>query len=149
MANADAVADLVARTPNLRITIPDFARDAWEELRTAGKLPPSRAQIAHDHRADGVGHPVPNVVFKIPTGGGKTFLAVQSLSRIFGQYLSRNTGLVLWIVPNEAIYAQTLKHLSDRQHPYRGTFDRAAAGRVRILEKTDRLIAATWNSSYA
>jgi len=56
-----------------------------------------------------------------------------------GRYLNRNTGFVLWIVPNDAIYRQTLKGLKDRQHPYRQTLDRAAAGRVRILEKTDRL----------
>jgi type III restriction enzyme len=52
-----------------------------------------------------------------------------------GRYLDRNTGFVLWIVPNEAIYTQTLKHLKDRQHPYRQALDRAAAGRVRIMEK--------------
>ena len=58
-----------------------------------------------------------------------------------GRYLDRNTGFVLWIVPNEAIYSQTLRHLRDRQHPYRQALDRAAAGRVRVMEKTDRLDA--------
>lgn len=47
--------------------------------------------------------------------------------------------MVLWIVPNEAIYTQTLKALRDRDHSYRQTLDRAAAGRVRILEKGDTL----------
>ena len=56
-----------------------------------------------------------------------------------GQYLDCNTGFVLWIVPNEAIYSQTLRHLKDRQHPYRQALDRTAAGRVRVMEKTDRL----------
>src|SRR6266478_6245463 len=60
---------------------------------------------------------------------------------VFGRYLGRNTGFVLWIVPNEAIYSQTLRHLSDRQHPYRQALDRTAAGRVQILEKADRLDA--------
>ena len=57
-----------------------------------------------------------------------------------GRYLERNTGFVLWIVPNEAIYRQTLKHLKDREHPYRQAIDRAA-GRVRIMEKMGRLDA--------
>jgi type III restriction enzyme len=48
---------------------------------------------------------------------------------------------VLWIVPNEAIYSQTRRQLNDRQHPYRQMLDRAAAGRVRLLEKNDRLDA--------
>ena len=68
-------------------------------------------------------------------------LAVSAISRIMGRYLDRNTGFVLWIVPNEAIYTQTIKRLKDRQHPYRQALDRAAAGRVRIMEKTDRLDA--------
>lgn len=46
---------------------------------------------------------------------------------------------MLWIVPNEAIYSQTLRTLRDRQHPYRQTLDRAAAGKVKILEKGDPL----------
>ena len=58
-----------------------------------------------------------------------------------GRYLERNTGFVLWIVPNEAIYSQTLKHLKDRQHPYRQALDRVAAGRVKVMEKNDRLDA--------
>jgi len=139
--NADAVADVVAKNPGLQIPIPDFAAGAWAKLKQAGVLPLSRAAIPYSPRHDGAGHPVPNVVLKVPTGGGKTFLATQSLSRIFGQYLGKNTGFVLWIVPNEAIFAQTLHHLSDRQHPYRQALDRAAAGRVRIMEKTDRLDA--------
>lgn len=137
--NADAVADVVAKNPKLRIPVPDFAAETWAGLKAAGHFPPSRDAIDYSPRHDGVGRPVPNVVLKVPTGGGKTFLATQSLSRIFGQYLSKNTGFVLWIVPNEAIFAQTLRQLSDRQHPYRQALDRAAAGRVRILQKTDRL----------
>jgi type III restriction enzyme len=90
---------------------------------------------------DGCGRPVPNAVLKVPTGGGKTWLAVSAVSRVMGRYLDRNTGFVLWIVPNEAIYTQTLKHLKDRQHPYRQALDRAAAGRVKIMEKTGRLDA--------
>ena len=90
---------------------------------------------------DGCSRPVPNAVLKVPTGGGKTWLAVSGISQIMGRYLNRNTGFVLWIVPNEAIYTQTLKRLKDRQHPYRQALDRSAAGRVRIMEKTDRLDA--------
>ncbi|MFN3717243.1 MAG: DEAD/DEAH box helicase family protein, partial [Thiobacillus sp.] len=84
---------------------------------------------------------MPNATLKVPTGGGKTWLAVNAVSRIMGRYLGRNSGFVLWIVPNEAIYAQTLKHLKDRQHPYRQALDRAAAGRVKVMEKGDRLDA--------
>lgn len=138
---ADKVAALAAQDPDLGLAIPDFAKEAWEAMKAAGKLPASRAAIPFSPRMDGCERPVPNAVLKVPTGGGKTWLAVSAVSRVMGRYLDRNTGFVLWIVPNEAIYTQTLKHLKDRQHPYRQALDRAAAGRVKIMEKTDRLDA--------
>ena len=138
---ADAIPSLGAQNPDLNLPIPDFTAEAWTALKEAGKLPASRAAIPFSPRQDGCGRSVPNAVLKVPTGGGKTWLAVSGVSRIMGRYLDRNTGFVLWIVPNEAIYSQTLRHLKDRQHPYRQALDRAAAGRVRIIEKTDRLDA--------
>lgn len=121
--------------------IPDFAEAAWKTLREAGRLPASRATIPFSPRRDGCGRVVPNVTLKIPTGGGKTYLAVNGVSRVLGRYLGRNSGFVLWIVPNEAIYTQTLKHLKDREHPYRQVLDRASALRTKIMEKGDRLTA--------
>lgn len=138
---ADGIAELARQQPDLGLDIPDFAANAWTALKTAGKLPPSRAAIPYSPRQDGCGRPVPNTVFKVPTGGGKTYLAVAALSRLFGRYLGRNTGFVLWIVPNEAIYSQTKRALTDRRHPYRQMLDRAAAGRVRLLEKDTPLDA--------
>lgn len=138
---ADQVEALKAAQPDLPIPSVDFAKATWEALKAKGVLPPSRADIPFSERQDGCERPVPNVTFKVPTAGGKTFLAVNAVSRVMGRYLNRNTGFVLWIVPNDAIYKQTLKNLKNRQHPYRQTLDRAAAGRVRILEKTDRLDA--------
>ena len=138
-AEADEVAKILAANPKLPIPLPDYAAGAWNALRAAGKLPPSRANMGHSERRDGAGRPVPNAVLKVPTGGGKTYLAVAGVSRILNRYLGRNTGFVLWIVPNEAIYAQTLKNLRDRQHPYRQALDVAAANKVKVLEKGDRL----------
>jgi type III restriction enzyme len=140
-ARADRIAALAAQDPDLGLAVPDFVKEAWEAMKGAGKLPASRAAIPFSERLDGCNRPVPNAVLKVPTGGGKTWLAVSAVSRIMSRYLDRNTGFVLWIVPNEAIYTQTIKRLKDRQHPYRQALDRAAAGRVRIMEKTDRLDA--------
>lgn len=140
-AKADKVAALAMEQPDIGLEVPDFPARTWAELQGAGKLPSSRTAIPFSPRADGIGRPVPNAVLKVPTGGGKTFLAIDSVSRIFGRYLNHNTGFVLWIVPNEAIYTQTLKRMKDRQDPYRQMLDRAAAGRVKIMEKGDRLDA--------
>ena len=138
---SDEIEKLAASNPHLAVQIPNFTKKAWEGLKAKGKLPESRTAIPFSSRKDECGRPVPNAVLKVPTGGGKTWLAVSAVSRIMGRYLRRNTGFVLWIVPNEAIYRQTLKHLRDREHPYRQALERAAGGRVRIVEKTDRLDA--------
>ena len=132
---------LAADNPGIDLPIPNFVKETWDELKNDGRLPASRTAIPFSPRFDGCDRPVPNVVLKVPTGGGKTWLAISAVSQILGRYLDRNTGFILWIVPNEAIYNQTLKRLKDRQHPYRQALDRAAAGRVRIMEKADRLDA--------
>ncbi|ORE90873.1 DEAD/DEAH box helicase family protein [Aurantimonas sp. 22II-16-19i] len=144
----DKVAALAAEQPDLGLKLPDFTEDAWDAIAATGALPASRAPYPFSPRADGCGRPVPNTVLKVPTGGGKTWLAVQSLSHIMGRYLGTNTGFVLWIVPNEAIYSQTLKQLKDRQHFYRRALDQAAAGRVLVLEKGDRLNARDVQGSF-
>lgn len=119
--------------------VADFPARAWGALRAAGALPPTYVQQPHSSRFDGAGRPVPNVCLKIPTGGGKTLLAAASVGRVFSSYLGRHTGLVLWIVPNDAIYRQTLKTLKDRDHPYHQMLNVAGAGRVKILEKNSPL----------
>ncbi|UWQ55004.1 DEAD/DEAH box helicase family protein [Leisingera caerulea] len=142
---ADQVAAVAAANPGIDIPIPDFAAATWEELRKQPGFLPTRIDnkskdpIPFSERKDGVGRPVPNITLKVPTGGGKTYLAVNSISRILGSYIGANNGFVLWIVPNEAIYTQTLRRLKDRQDPYRQVLDRAAAGRVKIMEKSDPL----------
>lgn len=113
----------------------DFPKKTWAALKDAGRLPATFAAQPHSSRFDGAGRAIPNVCLKIPTGGGKTLLAAASVGKVFGSYLRRSTGLVLWIVPNEAIYTQTLKTLKNRDHPYRQMLNVAGAGRVKILEK--------------
>ncbi len=142
---ADRIQELASQNPDLNIPVPDFPAATWNAMRqatwTGPRLPPSRQTIPFSPRQDGIGRTVPNICLKVPTAGGKTYLAVSALSRIFASYLATNYGFVLWIVPNEAIYQQTKRHFSNRDHPYRQTLDRIAAGRVKLLEKDDRLSA--------
>lgn len=138
---ADGIAKLAIEQPELGLEVPDFALKTWDALKEAGKVPESRQGIPYSSRFDGVRRAVPNIVFKVPTGGGKTFLAVSSLSKVFGRFLGRHKGFVLWIVPNEAIYTQTKRQLVDRQHPYRQMLDVLSGNAVRILEKDDHLDA--------
>ena len=138
-AKAEKTRALALENPEVDVPIPDFPKLAWDSLRNKGVLPLSRRSYPYVSRKDGIGNDVPSVCLKIPTGGGKTLLGAYSVSRIMGNYLKSNRGFVLWIVPNEAIYAQTKRQLTNRESPIRQILDRAAAGRVKILEKDDPL----------
>lgn len=121
----------------------NYCRETWDELNRQRILPffRDRRGVAHaaDYlsRYDGLKRPIPNICFKIPTGGGKTLLAASAVERVNTQYFKRQTGFVLWIVPTDSIYKQTWKALADREHPYRQMLERASGGRVRMLEKGD------------
>lgn len=56
---------------------------------------------------------VPQVCFKVPTGGGKTFLAANSLKPIFASMPHIHPKAVVWLVPSDAILSQTYKTLTD------------------------------------
>lgn len=105
----------------------DWVRRAWEKIGIPRSYLPRR---------NGLGEPLPSFCLKIPTGGGKTLLAIKTVDLVFMHYLQRQTGLVLWVVPTTQIYNQTLKALKDRDHPYRQQLDLASANRTRVLEKT-------------
>lgn len=87
---------------------------------------------------NGLSEPVPNLCYKVPTGGGKTLLACHSIDLINKVYLNKQNGMVLWIVPTTQIYRQTLLALRDRQHPYRQVLDVSSGGKTLVLEKLDR-----------
>lgn len=110
----------------------DYPRAAWAELADAGGLLAERQPYVH--RTDDAGRPIPHACLKVPTGGGKTLLGAATLERTRMQ-----TGLVLWIVPSRAIYAQTMKAFKSRDHPYRGRLEVAGAGRVKLFEKDDAI----------
>lgn len=71
---------------------------------------------------------------KVPTGGGKTFMACASVRRIFDA-LPTGKPQVVWLVPSDSILTQTIRTLSDVNHPYRQRLDQDFAGRVGVYTK--------------
>lgn len=108
----------------------EWDREAWKKL--------GRDPYTYKARQSGSGVAVPTVCFKVPTGGGKTLLAVKAIDAIQQGYCRQQTGLVLWIVPTTQIYRQTLGALRDRAHPYRQLLDLSSGGKTLILEKDMR-----------
>ncbi len=107
----------------------DFPARAWAKM----EMP-----VRYEGKTDGLGRPLPNFCLKIPTGGGKTLLAIKMIDLANLHYRLSKTGLVLWIVPTTQIYQQTLKALRNKDHPYRQHLDVITGERVQILERTDR-----------
>jgi len=94
-----------------------------------------------DSPTNGLGWYYPRVVFKVPTGGGKTLLAVEAIREYQERLAQRRTGLVVWIVPSETIYSQTVLKIKDKGNPLRQLLDQASGGRTLVLEKGQRLSA--------
>lgn len=78
---------------------------------------------------------VPHVCMKVPTGGGKTFMACASVRRIFDAMPTGKPQVVVWLVPSDSILTQTVRNLSDANHPYRQKLDQDFAGRVGVYTK--------------
>lgn len=92
---------------------------------------------------------VPHVCVKVPTAGGKTFIAVNALDRIFSAFAEYNPTrpkFVVWLVPSLTILEQTVKNLSNIDHPYRQRLNDLFNGRVQIYQKADVLQGAGFNA---
>ncbi len=107
--------------------------DAWQLYWTEKNIdaPPYKSRIAG----------VPNVCLKVPTGGGKTFLACAALKKIFRGTGRDKNKFVVWLVPSDAILTQTVAALSNERHPYRRQLENDFGGHVEVFTK-DMLLAA-------
>lgn len=78
---------------------------------------------------------VPHICMKVPTGGGKTFMACAALKRIFDAMPMDKPRVVVWLVPSDSILTQTIRNLSDPEHQYRLRLNSDFAGKVGIYTK--------------
>lgn len=89
----------------------------------------------NDRAKNGIGQPYPRVCVKVPTGGGKTLLAIETIREYQNLFTKKRTGLVVWITHREIIYKQTIENLKDKSHIYRQWLDQSSGNRTIILEK--------------
>jgi type III restriction enzyme len=86
-----------------------------------------------------------HVCIKVPTAGGKTFIACNALHTIFNAYDSSKPKAVVWLVPWSNLLDQTVKNLSDIDHPYRQKLNALFNSRVEVYQKKDLLQASNFN----
>ena len=88
---------------------------------------------------------VPDVCFKVPTGGGKTFIAASSIKTIYDAMPTITAKAVVWLVPSDAILTQTYAALSSPHHPYRQKIDVDFGGAVAVYSKAQLLNGQNFN----
>jgi len=88
---------------------------------------------------------VPHVCIKVPTAGGKTFLATNAIRTIFDNVEDLQHQAVVWLVPSNTILKQTYKNLNDPSHPYRQKLNVLFGSRVNILSKGETIQGIDFN----
>ena len=87
---------------------------------------------------------VPRVTMKVPTAGGKTFIACNALKTIFDSYPLDKPKVAVWFVPSDTILQQTLKNLNDTSHPYRQKIDSHFGSAVKVYDKETLIQGASF-----
>lgn len=126
--------------------------DACHELPSA-----STAFTATTERLWGVGSAyrplsgfapdMPYFCLRVPTGGGKTWLAAKSVALVNRHLLRCEHSVILWLVPSKPIREQTLRALRDRLHPYHAALSEAGPITVLDLDEAKSVARATLDAS--
>ena len=90
---------------------------------------------------------VPRVTVKVPTAGGKTFIACNAMKPIFNSFPLEKPRVVVWFVPSDTILKQTFKNLNDPNHPYRQKIDSHFGSSVKVYEKESLLFGQGFSPS--
>lgn len=90
---------------------------------------------------------MPYFCLRVPTGGGKTWLAAKSVQLVNTHLLRTEHSVILWLVPSKPIREQTIRALKDRTHPYHAALREAGPITVLDLEEAKSVTRATLDTS--
>lgn len=90
---------------------------------------------------------VPHVCIKVPTAGGKTFIACNAIKSIFDAFSYTKKKAVVWMVPSITILDQTIKNLKDNSHPYRQKINSHFGNKVEVFDKQSLLQGSSFNAT--
>lgn len=113
----------------------DTVEAAWDEITV--KSFPYLRRLYRPLKSEGTETAslakVPYVCLRIPTGGGKTRVAAEAISRVKRVFTRTDRLLTLWLVPSDAIREQTLRAMTKRGDVVCETL-REHNGSVRVLD---------------
>jgi type III restriction enzyme len=90
---------------------------------------------------------VPHVCVKVPTAGGKTFIACNAIKTIFDAFHYDRKKAVVWLVPSITILDQTIKNLKNTNHPYREKINSHFGNKVEVYDKQALLQGSSFNAT--
>lgn len=90
---------------------------------------------------------VPHICIKVPTAGGKTFIACNAIKTVFDAFDYGRPKAVVWLVPSITILDQTIKNLKDTSHPYRQKINSHFGNKVEVFDKSALLQGSGFNST--
>ena len=90
---------------------------------------------------------MPYFCLRVPTGGGKTYLAAKSVALVNSLLLQTDYSVILWLVPSKTIREQTMGALKDRDHPLHAAVCEAGPVTVMDLDEAKTLTRSTLESS--
>ena len=99
-------------------------------------ITPTEGEVVAPYRNNVKG--AAHVCHKVPTGGGKTFIAAGALKYAMN-HLNPMYKMVVWLVPSNTILEQTLRNLRDKGHHYRQRIDTDFQNKVEIFDKQQAL----------
>lgn len=132
--------EILQKTKNISESFNEFWR-----LHPRTPLTPFPGEIVEPYKNNVAG--VPHVCLKVPTAGGKTFIAANALRPIFSIFPQDHAKTVVWLVPSNSILEQTIRNFSNPEHPYRGQLNGDFGNRVEVYDKTALLQGAGFNAS--
>jgi type III restriction enzyme len=127
-------------------------------FKACHELPsPSIAFTATTERLWGRGNPynplsgfpadMPYFCLRVPTGGGKTWLAAKSAALVNMHLMRCEHSVILWLVPSKPIREQTLRALRNRLHPYHTALREVGPITVMDLDEAKSVTRATLDTS--
>ena len=132
--------EILQKTRNISESFNEFWR-----LHPRTPLTPFPGEIVEPYKNNVAG--VPHVCLKVPTAGGKTFIAANALRPIFSIFPQDHAKTVVWLVPSNSILEQTIRNFSNPEHPYREQLNADFGNRVEVYDKTALLQGAGFNAS--
>lgn len=90
---------------------------------------------------------VPHICIKVPTAGGKTFIACNAIKTIYDAFAYDKPKAVVWLVPSITILDQTIKNLKDTSHPYRQKINSHFGNKVEVFDKAALLQGSGFNAT--